>query len=77
MPILFTPDFFEAIVEGLADVLVMLKVLEGALPLDWLAQRGRCWESDRRVQRRSGLLCSFRYQSAKFENPREQRFPVC
>jgi hypothetical protein len=35
-----TPDIVEAIVEGRADDRVMLKVLEGTLPVDWEEQRG-------------------------------------
>jgi hypothetical protein len=38
--VLLTLDIVEAIVEGRADDRVMLKVLEGALPVDWGEQRG-------------------------------------
>jgi hypothetical protein len=38
--VLLAPDIVEAIVEGRADDRVMLKVLDGALPLDWEEQRG-------------------------------------
>jgi hypothetical protein len=36
---LLAPDIVEAIVEGRADDRVMLKVLEGTLPVDWGKQR--------------------------------------
>ena len=37
--VLLAPDIIEAIVEGLADDRVMLKVLEGKLLVDWEEQR--------------------------------------
>jgi hypothetical protein len=37
--VLLAPDIVEAIVEGRADDRVMLKVLEGTLPVDWEEQR--------------------------------------
>lgn len=38
--VLLAPEIIEAIVEGRADDRVMLKVLEGALPVCWDEQRG-------------------------------------
>jgi hypothetical protein len=38
--VLLAPDIVEAIVEGRADDRVMLKVLEGKLPVEWEEQRG-------------------------------------
>jgi hypothetical protein len=38
--VLLAPDIVEAIVEGRADDRVMLKVLDGALPVVWEEQRG-------------------------------------
>jgi hypothetical protein len=38
--ILLAPAIVEAIVKGRADDRVMLKVLEGTLPVDWEEQRG-------------------------------------
>jgi hypothetical protein len=37
--VLLAPDIVEAIVEGRTDDRVMLKVLEGTLPVDWDEQR--------------------------------------
>ena len=37
--VLLAPDIVEAIVEGRTDDRVMLKVLEGTLPVDWREQR--------------------------------------
>jgi hypothetical protein len=38
--VLLAPDIIEAIVEGRADDRMMLKVLEGTLPVEWDEQRG-------------------------------------
>jgi hypothetical protein len=38
--VLLAPDIVEAIVEGRTDDRVMLKVLDGTLPVDWEEQRG-------------------------------------
>jgi hypothetical protein len=38
--VLLAPDIVEAIVEGRTDDRVMLKVLDGMLPVDWEEQRG-------------------------------------
>jgi hypothetical protein len=38
--VLLAPDIVEAIVEGRTDDRVMLKVLDGALPVDWEEQLG-------------------------------------
>jgi hypothetical protein len=38
--VLLAPDIINAIVEGRTDDRVMLRVLDGALPLDWEEQRG-------------------------------------
>jgi hypothetical protein len=38
--VLLAPNIVEAIVDGRADDRVMLKVLDGALPVDWEEQLG-------------------------------------